>query len=248
MRRANVVHALCMPRRELSMSDPLGVERTRQLAALVPGLHPIGLTDPERFDEDHLGRVEESLKRGDVVALKAYLGYLHHGPDSPGYKAYYPLAAKYRIPVIFHTGDTFSHLAKVKYAHPVLIDDVAVDFPETQFVIAHLGNPWLMDTAEVIYKNNKKGLRENVWADVSGLLVGSEEDLTSYRQRGLLKSIINDVRKALDFAERPDRILFGTDWPLVPMRAYGEFVREMIPQEHHQAVFHDNAKALFKIF
>jgi predicted TIM-barrel fold metal-dependent hydrolase len=100
----------------------------------------------------------------------------------------------------------------------------------------------------VIYKNNKKGLRENVWADVSGLVVGSEEDLTSYRQRGLLKSIINDVRKALDFAERPDRILFGTDWPLVPMRAYGEFVREMIPQEHHQAVFHDNAKALFKIF
>jgi hypothetical protein len=31
------------------------------------------------------------------------------------------------------------------------------------------------------------------------------------------------------------------------MRAYGEFVREMIPKEHHQAVFHDNAKALFKI-
>ena len=41
------------------------------------------------------------------------------------------LAAKYDIPVIFHTGDTYSQSAKVKYAHPLFIDDVAVDFPET---------------------------------------------------------------------------------------------------------------------
>jgi len=31
------------------------------------------------------------------------------------------------------------------------------------------------------------------------------------------------------------------------MRAYRDFVREMFPAEFHQAVFHDNAKALFKL-
>jgi hypothetical protein len=129
MSRANVEHALCMPGRELGATDPLGVEGTRRLATLVPGLHPIGLADPERFDGDHLARVEETLKRGDVVALKAYLGYLHYGPGSPGYRPYYRLAAKYRIPVIFHCGDTYSHLAKVKYAHPLPVDEIAVDFP-----------------------------------------------------------------------------------------------------------------------
>jgi predicted TIM-barrel fold metal-dependent hydrolase len=247
MKEAHIEHALCMPRRDMDERDPLGVEGTRRLARLVPGLHPIGLADPERFDDKHLGRVEDALRKGDVVALKAYLGYLHYGPENPGYRPYYRLAARYKIPVIFHSGDTWSHLAKVKYAHPLRIDEVAVDFPETKFVIAHMGNPWLMDTAEVIYKNNKKGLKENVWADLSALVVGSAEEFDKYRKRGVLKSVSEDVRKAIDFAERPDRFLFGSDWPLAPIKVYRDFIRDLVPEEYHQAVFYDNAKALFKL-
>jgi predicted TIM-barrel fold metal-dependent hydrolase len=247
MKGAGIEHALCMPARELGAADPLGVEGTRRLAELLPGLHPIGLADPERSDAAHMASVEETLKRGDVVALKAYLGYLHHGPDSPGYAPYYRLAAKYAIPVIFHTGDTYSHRAKVKYAHPLNIDEVAVDFPKTKFILAHLGNPWLTDAAEVIYKNNKAGVHENVWADLSGLVVGSAEDFEKYRQQGTLRSVKETVQEALDYAERYDRILYGSDWPLAPMVVYRDFIREVIPREHHQAVFYDNAKALFAL-
>ncbi len=247
MKEANVEHALCMPRRVMDEKDPLGVEGTRRLAAMVPGLHPIGLADPERIDPRHLERVEETLKRSDVVALKAYLGYLHFGPEHPGYRPYYRLAAKYKVPVIFHTGDTWSQLAKVKYAHPLHVDEVAVDFPETNFVMAHVGNPWLMDAAEVIYKNNKKGMRENVWADLSALVVGSAEEFEAYRKDGSLQSVIGEVRKALQFAERPDRFLFGSDWPLAPIKVYRDFIAELLPESYHQAVFYDNAKALFKI-
>ena len=249
MKQAAVEQALCMPRRESAADDPLGIRATRAVAALVPGLHPVGLADPERFDAGHLARVEEALKRGDVVALKAYLGYLHHKPDDPGYRAYYKLAAKYDIPVIFHTGDTYSQAAKVKYAHPLFIDEVTVDFPETKFVIAHLGNPWLMDAAEVIYKNNwnRKNARRNVWADLSALFVGSADEFEKDRKEGVLASVIGEVRKALQFAECPDRFLFGSDWPLAPLQVYRDFLRELVPEEHHQAVFHDNAKALFKL-
>ncbi len=249
MKQAAVQHALCMPRRESADDDPLGIKGTRAIAALVPGLHPIGLADPERFDDDHLARVEEGLKREDVVALKAYLGYLQHMPYDPGYRPYYRLAAKYDIPVIFHTGDTYSQSAKVKYAHPLFIDDVAVDFPETKFVIAHMGNPWLMDAAEVIYKNNwnSKKARRNVWADLSALVVGSAAEFEEYRKEGVLKDVIVDVRKAMRFAECPDRFLFGSDWPLAPLAVYRDFIRELVLEEHHQAVFYDNAKALFKL-
>jgi predicted TIM-barrel fold metal-dependent hydrolase len=249
MKRAAVEHALCMPHRDSATDDPLGIKGTQAVAALVPGLHPIGLADPERFDADHLARVEERLKRGDVVALKAYLGYLQHRPSDPGYRSYYRLAAKYDIPVIFHTGDTYSQSAKVKYAHPLFIDDVAVDFPDTKFVIAHMGNPWLMDAAEVLYKNNwsRKDARRNVWADLSALVVGRAEDFENYHKEGVLKDVIEDVRKALRFAECPDRFLFGSDWPLAPLTVYRDFVRELVPEEHHQAVFRDNAKALFKL-
>src|SRR5262249_28843587 len=115
LKGANVTHALCMPSREMNDKDPLGVEETRALAKLVPGLHLVGFADPERaYDDRHMSAVEDELKKGDVVAFKVYLGYLHHGPDSPGYRPYYKLAAKHDIPVIFHTGDNWSQKAKVK--------------------------------------------------------------------------------------------------------------------------------------
>jgi predicted TIM-barrel fold metal-dependent hydrolase len=258
MTEADVEHVLCMPSKETDEKDPLGVEATRGLARLVGEmtegkarrvLHPVGFADPERFDDQHLQRVEDELKKGDVKAFKAYLGYLHHGPEDGGYRPYYRLAEKYAIPVIFHTGDNYSQKAKVKYAHPLAIDEVAVDFPGTNFVIAHLGNPWLMDAAEVIYKNNKDGKDEvkNVWADLSALVIGSAADFENYRKQGALKTVIEEVRKALEFAERPDRFLFGSDWPLSPLGVYRDFIRELVPAQHHQAVFYDNAKALFKL-
>src|SRR5262249_46536552 len=147
---------------------PLGIQHTLALGEMVRGvkLHAVGLAHPERFDRDHMDRVEEVLKQGKVKAIKAYLGYLHYEPFSPGYRRYYTLAAKYKVPVIFHSGDTYSRTAKVKYAHPLHIDEVAVDFPETKFVIAHFGNPWLMDAAQVAYKN------KNVWIDLSAIVIG----------------------------------------------------------------------------
>jgi len=247
LQEANIEHALCMPSPSADENDPLGVEGTRRLAALVPGLHPVGFANPERVDERHIDKVEESLRHGDVVALKAYLGYIHHYPNSPGYHPYYRLAAKYKIPVVFHSGDTYSHLAKLKFAHPFNVDEVAVDFPETNFVIAHLGNPWLVDTAEVVYKNNKPGIRENVWADLSGLMVGSAADYENYRQEGYFEVLGEKVREVIDFTDRPDRFLYGSDWPLSPMKIYRDFIGELIPESFHQAIFHDNAKSLFKL-
>lgn len=68
--------------------------------------------------------------------------------------------------MIIHTGDTYSRTAKVRMAHPLLVDDVAVDYPDVKFVMCHLGNPWFQDAAEVLYKN------DNVYADISGLTLG----------------------------------------------------------------------------
>ena len=79
--------------------------------------------------------VEQILADGRVVALKVYLGYLHYGPEHDNYRPYYELAERHHLPVIFHTGDTFSPIAKLKYAHPLLIDEVAVDHPNVRFVL-----------------------------------------------------------------------------------------------------------------
>jgi predicted TIM-barrel fold metal-dependent hydrolase len=244
MKSAGIEHALCMPRWENSDEDPLGINETLGLASRVPGLHAIGIADPAKIRQKHLDLVDAIVKKGTVKAFKAYLGYLHYGPDSANFRPYYELAAHYQIPFIFHTGDTFSHEAKVRFAHPLLVDEVAVDWPRVRFVIAHLGNPWLTDAAEVIYKNNKQE-RANVWADLSGIIVGSADDFKKYRNRGDLEIITQDIRKALGYAERPSRFLYGSDWPLAPMAEYRDFMYKVIPEEHHEAVFSKNARELF---
>ncbi len=246
MEAAGIEHALCMPCRQMGADDPLGINGILRLAEGVPGLHPIGVADPTRNNKKHLESVANILKGGKVKAFKAYLGYLHFGPDSPNYRPYYELAARSDIPFIFHTGDTYSHLAKVKYAHPLLVDEVAVDHPDVRFVLAHLDYPWTIDAAEVLYKNNKQE-RANVWTDLSGLVVGSAEKFRAYREQGFLKQVTVEVRKVFDYVERPDRFLYASDWPLAPLATYRDFIREAIPGEFQQAVFYNNAQALFKL-
>ena len=48
-------------------------------------------------------------------------------PDSAGYVPYYELAARYKLPFVFHTGDTYSTHAKLKFAHPLLVDSPKSD-------------------------------------------------------------------------------------------------------------------------
>jgi uncharacterized protein len=232
-------HAAAMGAWDAGPDDPLGVNRTIQIAEGVPGLYAIGVADPTRGDPEHLRRAEAQIRGGRVVALKGYLGYVHHFPNDPGYIPYYELAEKYKLPVFFHTGDTYSPYAKLKFAHPLQVDEVAVDFPKVNFVLCHVGNPWTVDAAEVVYKNM------NVWTDLSGLLVGPDEDFVDGAETDSRRDVVERVRLAFRYAERPNRFVHGSDWPLAPMPAYAAFVREAIPAEFHDMVFGENARKLF---
>jgi predicted TIM-barrel fold metal-dependent hydrolase len=181
------------------------------------------------------------LSRGRVVALKCYLGYLHFEPAHPNYRRYYELAAQFKVPVIFHCGDTYSRTAKVKFAHPLLIDEVAVDYPDNRFVIAHFGNPWLMDAAQVMMKN------KNVWADLSAILIGNAAAFAMMEKDGVAGRTVKRVKEALEFAEAPERFLFGSDFPLSSIPAYRDFVRPMFADGEHAGVFGGNAKRLFGV-
>jgi predicted TIM-barrel fold metal-dependent hydrolase len=241
MREARVEQALGMGRWNAPPDDPLGINGVLRVAALVRRLHAVGVADPTRVDRDHLKRAADSLNSGKVVAMKVYLGYLPYGPDDPGYRPYYELAEQFDVPVIFHTGDTFSTTARLKYARPLPIDDVAVDHPTMKIVLAHFGNPWLLEAAEIIYKNR------NVWGELSGLIVADPEDLRSEEKRAGIEDTIVRVAAAARYTEKFDRIIFGSDWPLVPMAAYRDIVRRMIPGEHHDRVFKENARELYDL-
>jgi hypothetical protein len=240
MTSAGVSVALAMGSLTDDPQDPLGIASTLHIAEQVSGLFAIGVADPRRTDADHLRRVETELANGRVLALKGYLGYLHFPPDHAGYLPYYELAARFDIPVVFHTGDTYSPKAKLRFAHPLLVDDVAVDHPQVRFVLAHVGNPWLADAAEVIYKN------VNVWADLSGLVVGDVATFHGEEFQEGLQDLLAGVKRAFRYAERPNRFVYGTDWPLVPMKEYRDLMVSAIPSAFHEQVFTENARLLYR--
>jgi uncharacterized protein len=241
MREAGVGVALAMGAWQTGPEDPLGIQSTLAVARLVPGLHAVGVADPMHSDPDCLRRAEAVVAAGHVKALKAYLGYLHFPPDHACYRPWYELAERHRLPVVFHTGDTWSPYAKVRFAHPLLVDDVAVDHPKVRFVLAHLGNPWLMDAAEVVYKNL------NVWADLSGLLVGPTEIFSDKEKSEIRHDLKEGLVRAMRYAERPTRFLYGSDWPLVGMRPYRDFIASCLPEHYRTLVFEENAQALFRV-
>jgi hypothetical protein len=181
-------------------------------------------------------RLEADLSSGRYRCIKIYLGYIHQFAYDPAYEPAYRLAEKFGVPVVFHTGDTDSSTAKLKYADPLTIDEVAVDHPKVTFVLAHAGNPWIQSAAEVAYKN------PNVVLDGSAFLIG---DLAAVPPEIVETQLVAPVRWIFDYVEDPTKLMFGTDWPLVRIEPYLRAFARAIPREHWQAVFHDNAARVY---
>ena len=187
----------------------------------------------ERTD---LYKMEERIASGQVRGIKLYPGYEPYAINDGSLETVFRIAAKHQVPVMIHTGDTYSKTAKVRNAHPLLVDDVAVDYPDVSFVMCHLGNPWFNDAAEVLYKN------DNVYADISGLVLG---DFTYDFERYMLQR----VKDMIMYMGKPGKqLLYGSDWPLVRMGPYVKFLENLaLPEEDKAAIAWKTAARLFKI-
>ncbi len=195
------------------------------------GINPLDL------DIDSIKKIKNACENSQCVGLKIYAGYYHYYLADKIYNQVYAIAKEYNLPIVIHSGDTFSKRGLLKYSHPLQIDELAVLHPEIRFVIAHLGNPWLIDTAEIIYKN------ENVYADLSGLLEGDKGKIKRFSSQELF---INMYKTALILADRYDKLIYGSDWPIVPMNAYINFIKQTIPEKHYNDVFYNNALNIFQ--
>jgi uncharacterized protein len=175
------------------------------------------------------------LREGRLRGLKLYPGYEAFYVHDPRMRVVYELAGEFGVPVMIHTGDTYDPKGKVKYAHPLEVDEVAVDFRDVTFVICHLGNPWVTDAMEVIYKN------PNVVGDISGLTLGQfEERFEQY--------MLQVVKQVVAFAGDPSSLLYGTDWPICEMSSYVRFVRNLnLTQEEMELVMWKNTARIFNL-
>lgn len=188
--------------------------------------------------EEAQALVEGHLRRPNCVGIKLYPGYNETWLSAATYQPFYALARSYGKPVAVHMGQTSFAGAKLKYSHPLTLDEVAADWPDVQFVMCHFGNPFLADAAAVLEKN------PNVWADLSGLLVGIV-DLEDYFRRQ--SAYVSMLRGWMAYVEDYGKFLFGTDFPAVNVGNYIDFIARLVPEEHHEAVFFHNANRVYRL-
>lgn len=187
---------------------------------------------------DFVEHVEEHLKRENCCGVKLYPGYNKIALSDDIYRPVYQLAAQYDKPVAIHMGLTSRARAHLKYCHPLALDEVAADNRKTRFVMCHFGNPFFESSAAVLVKN------PNIAADLSGLLEG-RLDLRQYleEQHGYVFLLKSWLAASCSW----DKIMFGTDWPIVNLCEYIEFIKEMVPEHHWKKVFFDNANKIYSL-
>src|SRR6266576_2668522 len=179
----------------------------------------------------YVEKLTQLLHEDRVVGLKFYLGYEEFSANDERLYQLYEYCEKHDMPIMFHTGVLEAGSAGLlEYSHPLQVDRVATRFPDLTIVMAHMGNPWLIDCAAVLAKN------QNVYADNRSI---TAHDVEVFKQR------MEQVRV---FLYSYEKFLFGTDYPLYSQKEYLGAVKALeMEQTEHEAVMHANAARLFGV-
>ena len=229
----NIVHGVVMGNHSLETGYH---DYPRDLFHYCVGLDSSLLGGDREPIADLPDRVEEHLKRESCCGVKLYPGYNRIWLSDPMYEPIYQLAARYDKPVAVHMGLTAFARAHLKYSHPLVLDETAADHRRTRFVMCHFGNPFLESAAAVVEKN------PNVAADLSGLLEGRVDVPAYFREQAGYVSLLRTWLTAIG---QWDDILYGTDWPIVNLGEYIEFVKGLVPEKYWEKVFFRNANRVY---
>jgi predicted TIM-barrel fold metal-dependent hydrolase len=115
---------------------------------------PFASIDPRRKNAAELFR--RSIEKYGMRGLKWHPDH-GYSPASPEAYAVLKVAQELKIPLLTHTGGMYGN-SKINYSHPLILDGVAVDFPELKIVAAHSGHLlWRDWCATSYFKRNLYG-------------------------------------------------------------------------------------------
>lgn len=210
-------------------------EQAVEIGQDFPQLRPVARISITEVERD-LKQVEVYFERGLIHGLKFYPGYQDFSPADERLSRVYELCQTMKKPVMYHTGVLLKgSKGSLRQSHPLNVDDVANRFPELKIIMAHTGNPWILDAAAVVAK------QPNVYVDVSGYFTewqpiseeAADDFIKKFTEFGLF---VGDFKK----------VLFGTDYPLYDQGEYLEVAKRLpLTDEEKDLVFWKNAKELF---
>ncbi len=241
------------PRKFLDLMDAEGIERACLINYVAPSvvgytheanawvhayakadrkrLIPFGSLHPEHV-ENAAKAIDELLSKYELGGIKIHPPHMLVAPNAyqNGMKALellYDACQAAGVPVMFHTGTSNFPGARTKFGDPLLVDDVAIDFPRLQIILAHGGRPLWTETAAFLVRRHP-----NVWLEISSI---PPQNLLKYFPR------LEDLS---------EKTIFGSDWPgpHVPgMRANADAVAALpLSDAAMQRILYGNAQRLLK--
>ncbi|MET8427668.1 amidohydrolase family protein [Nocardia sp. NPDC004860] len=162
-------------------------------------LIPFGSVDPWQ-GKAAVRRIRHLVGEYGVRGFKFHPSMQNFEPNNQRFYPLYEAMAEAGVPALFHTGQTGigaglpgGHGIKLRYSDPMLLDDVAADFPELTLILAHPSVPWV--DAQIAIATHKA----NVYIDLSGWA-------PKYFPPQLVRAANTLLRS---------KVLFGSDFPVI---------------------------------
>ncbi len=145
----------------------------------------------------------------------------------------YEVIAEHKLPAIFHSGHSGIGSGmrcggglRLQNSNPMLLEDVAIAFPDIEIVIAHPSWPWQDEALSLALH------KPNIWIDLSG-----------WSPKYFPPQLVQYANTLLK-----DRMLFGSDYPLItPERWMKDFDEAGFKDKVKPLILKENAKRLLRL-
>ncbi len=204
-------------------------EIAERAAAHADVLIPFGSVDPLR-GAAAIEQARRLVTDHGVRGFKFHPSLQGFAPNEPQFNPLWAALEELGMPALFHTGQNGIGAGlpggrgiKLRYSNPLLLDDIAADFPGLTVILAHPSVPW---QAEAISMATHKA---NVFIDLSGWS-------PKYFPAELVKAAGGMLRR---------KVLFGSDYPLIaPERWLADFATLGLKDDVLPGIFKGNAAGL----
>jgi predicted TIM-barrel fold metal-dependent hydrolase len=182
--------------------------------------------DPHR-GPDAIAQARRLVRSCGVRGFKFHPSLQAFSPDHERFRPLWGAIEELGVPALFHTGQNGIGAGlpggrgiKLRYSNPLLLDDVAADFPGLTVILAHPSVPWQAEAISMAVH------KSNVYIDLSG-----------WSPKYFPAELVRAAGGMLS-----GKVLFGSDYPLItPERWLDDFAHLDLRAEVLPGIFKGNA-------
>ncbi|MEU2348916.1 amidohydrolase family protein [Modestobacter sp. NPDC049651] len=208
---------------------PTNEEVAEQAAEHADVIIPFASIDPHRGAEG-VAMARRLARDYGVRGFKFHPNTQAFAPNDPIAYPLYEVIQEFGLIALFHSGQTGVGAGtrggggiRLKYSNPMLVDDVAVDFPDLDIILAHPSFPWQDEALSVATHKPRVHI-----------------DLSGWSPKYFPPQLVQYANSLLR-----DKVLFGSDFPVItPERWVKDFGELKIKDEVRPKIMKDNAARL----